>query len=130
MGRPRTPSAVLEQRGAYTAHPERRRKHEPKPQVGIGVCPFGKDDPRLLVWEELEGLFATGVLTLTDRPAFENLVTIFTQFRQAPSEFSPTMHGRLHAALTQFGMTPASRARIVVANPGDEKDDPYKEFLN
>src|SRR5580765_7771854 len=81
MGRNRTPSAILDAKGAYLVNPQRRRTKEPQGTLGIGTAPRRLTDEEKAVWKELADDMPEGVLQRSDRNMFELLVVLTVRFR-------------------------------------------------
>ena len=81
MARPRTPTSILEGRGVFVNHPERRaqRANEPVPSAELGNAPkhFGKDEKR--IWKELVQIALPGVLSNSDRWIAETLCILMAR---------------------------------------------------
>ena len=128
MGRHRTPSNLLELRGAYIAHPERKRARAAEPVVSE---PLG-DPPRHLsrleraAWREIVRITPFGILAVSDRVAVEITAVLLAEMRSNPCGFSAAKLSRLESFLARFGMTPSDRSRIHV--PAPQKDNPFDEF--
>jgi hypothetical protein len=124
MSRPRTPTAILDTKGAFLAQPGRRREGEPQPTGSIGSAPkhFNNDEKR--IWREFVRGLPPGVGKSSDRWAAESIV------RLKAKERAGTIKGNELAQLTllcgRFGMTPADRARISVEIP---KENRLQKFL-
>jgi len=124
MSRPRTPTAILDTKGAFLAQPGRRREGEPQPTGSIGSAPkhFNHDEKR--IWREFVRGLPPGVGKSSDRWAAESIV------RLKAKERAGTIKGNELAQLTllcgRFGMTPADRARISVEIP---KESRLQKFL-
>lgn len=125
-GRPRTPTNVLELRGAFKQHPERRRDRaaEPKPEEEVGDCPARLGDAVAEAWDYIRGCVPVGVLTCMDRVVVTQAAVLLADLWRAPSEFTSASHARLTVALSQMGMTPAARSKVAVPKRPDE-DNPY-----
>lgn len=97
MGRPRTPTAVLEAKGAFRKDPQRAatRKNEPKPDGVIGNPPDYFDETHKEIWWELIGEAPKGVLTKADRKQLELTVRLTAKMRAIPY--------RMHKALRFLG---------------------------
>lgn len=54
-GRPRTPTKVLEMRGAFVKHPERRAAREGEPEVtkGLGKPPARLNEAQVARWRDI-----------------------------------------------------------------------------
>jgi phage terminase small subunit len=122
MARPLTPTAVLEQNGAFEHDPQRRAAREGEP-AGRGVLgdpperftPLQRD-----AWYELELLAPEGVLTGSDRVMVEMYCQLVARMRGEPdaegyprplkaAEFTQLLN-----ILGRLGMTPSDRARLKV----------------
>jgi phage terminase small subunit len=96
---------------------------EPTPAPGLGAPPPTLSEGARLVWLELApGLEACGVGTQVDRPAFELLVDALADYRRLrdrseQAAYATSAAKRLTRLLGEFGMTPASRARVEVTPP-------------
>lgn len=129
MARPRTPSNVLELRGAFTKNPQRRRKGEPKPTGEIGSYSpgsIGKED----IWNELVSNCPPNVLTNSDRLALEIAVEYLHQFRTNPFSCSSERVKTLINLLARFGMTPSDRAKLSLPEKERESDDPWQRLAS
>jgi hypothetical protein len=73
MARPRTPTGVLEAKGSFLKHPERKRAraNEPKPTGELGDAPDDLSREEKAAWRYLASLLAPGVATSMDRAAME-----------------------------------------------------------
>lgn len=160
-GAPPIPAAVKQARGNPGRRPINER--EPKPAVGLPPCPpyFGDDGRRL--WGQLgAALLKLGVLTTIDGTALELLCTAYEDWRKARQVIETqgwtyetnTAHGvivrqrpevqqadaarkTLRALLSDFGLTPSSRSRLVAMPPGElplgpgtEAKDEFESFVN
>ncbi|MCP4139077.1 MAG: P27 family phage terminase small subunit [Chloroflexi bacterium] len=121
MSRPRTPSKILELKGAFKTNPERARKNEPVPNAA-----FPKSPPKHLTaiekktWIEIVKHVPAGVLSDADVFQVEALSRLLALFRE--TEAPPmTMYQRLEAALGKLGLNPSSRAGLSVEKPVKNK---------
>ena len=118
-GPPPTPTALRRQRGNPSGRPYNPR--EPMPAPGLGAPPATLSEGARAVWLELApGLEASGVGTQVDRPAFELLVDAIAEYRQMKGRsehaaFAAGAAKRAARLLSEFGMTPSSRARVTAA---------------
>ena len=127
MARPRTPTNVLELRGAFKKDPQRRRE-EPKTVGVLSDAPEYLDDEVRGIWDEFVGCAPIGVMTDSDRLSLEIACHLMREFRQNPVEFTAAKIGRLQALLGSFGMTPADRAKL--ASPGkSDEENPFANLL-
>ena len=152
-GRKRTPTTILDLRGAFRAHPERKRKRKREPKAPAGVPPCPKHLRRLAraTWNRIGAyLVQLGVMTTVDHHALELLVRAYVDYHRAQSVLERcgstytirTASGRVIRprpevaiareawnrtlrALTEFGLTPASRTRLETTDPdaGAPTDD-------
>jgi len=118
MGRPRTATNILEAKGAFKAHPERRNKNEP-----IVTDPFPKKAPSILTaeqiecWDQVVGMAPAGVLTSADVLIVEMIACLLSEYRQDREKFSPVKLGRLSSEINRIGLSPSSRAGLSVEKP-------------
>ena len=148
MGRPRTPSKVLENRGAYKINPQRRRESEPK-ATGKPKMPRHLDKVGKAEWKRITSLLETmGVLSQTDAPSIEQYCEAYSDWRKAKDNVlktgqaivrasangAPTvtknpfmreksdLAARIKGYLIEFGFTPASRTRLAIEAKETEVD--------
>ena len=114
MARPRTPTNVLELRGAFAKNPQRKRPNEPKPEADVGVPPKHFDESHKAIWKEIKKNSASGVMTISDRLALELLCVLVCQFRTDPAGFSAAKMARMDSLFGKFGFTPADRSKVSV----------------
>lgn len=121
MGRPKTPTSILDARQAFRKHPERRRTREPPADGTIGHAPKWFNAEQRDVWNEIKGLINKNILGKSDRLAFEILVTLMYRYRYAlrgdVAPLSNSEFSRLCAMLGKFGMTPSDRASLQLEKP-------------
>lgn len=128
MARPRTPTNVLELRGAFKKDPQRKRKNEPKPTGEIGAHSLGTTNPSE-IWDELVAACAPNVLTVSDRIALEIAVEYMSQFRKDPANYSNERVRLLISLLAKFGMTPSDRAKLSIPDLASNKEnDPWADL--
>ena len=123
MPKPRTPSAVLEARGAFAKDPGRRREDfdaggfDPAPPKYFTV-------KQKAVWDEIVGVLPASVLQATDRMAVELAARLIANFRALPDrDVSMAQVAQIRTALAVLGMTPADRSRVSA-----KKDTPANPF--
>lgn len=123
MPKPRTPSAVLEARGAFDKDPGRRREDfeagafDPAPPKYFNA-------KQKAVWAEIVAVLPDSVLQATDRMAVELAARLIAQFRALPdSEITSAQVAQIRTALAVLGMTPADRSRVSA-----KKDAPKNVF--
>lgn len=115
MARNRTPTNVLDLKGSYKNHPERKREraNEPEPKAGIGPSPDHFDELQQKTWNELVGIIPAGVLGDCDRWTVEIAVRLMCKLR-ADGGLAGAEYGNLIKCLSVMGMTPADRSRVKV----------------
>jgi hypothetical protein len=127
MARPRTPTNVLELRGAFNKNPQRKRPNEPKATGEIGSFALGSCDPAE-IWNELVGSCPQNVLTNADRMALEIAVEYLRQFRTDPMRCSSERVKTLIGLLARFGMTPSDRAKLSLPGNDKKEESPWAKF--
>jgi len=128
MARPRTPSKVLDIRGAFKKNPQRKRLNEPMPVGEVGKYGIGTTNPSE-IWDELVSICPPHVLKNSDRLVMEIAVEYLRQFRESPASYSNERVRILISLLGKFGMTPSDRAKLSIPevnNPDDE--DPWAKL--
>ena len=131
-------------------------ENEPIPPKGIVKCPSWLEPEAKKEWKRLApSLEAMGVLTQVDLTAFAGYCQAYARWREA-EEFL-TQHGSIfktpsgyvqqvpqvsiaqqnlkimQSFCSEFGLTPATRARIIAAGGGREvdiSDDPMEQILS
>ena len=126
MGRNRTPTAILESRGSFINHKDRRdaRAGEPVVTKKLGGPPKIFTDEQRKLWHEFAKIVPAGVATYADRWAVEIVVCAMAKFRAGTICGAET--GQLTSLLSRFGLTPADRSRVVatlVPRPDDDWSD-------
>ena len=119
MARPRTPTKVLEARGAFKTHPDRKRPGEPEVHTPLGQPPAHMTELERACWFEVTDLAPMGVLTSADAWAVETASCLMAEFRTLKSDFPASKMARLSAFIGQFGMNPADRAKLSIEKPKD-----------
>jgi hypothetical protein len=123
MGLNRTPTAILEARGSFIDHKNRKvaRAGEPVVTKRLGSPPKTFTDEKKKLWHEFAKIIPAGVATYADRWAVEIIVCTMAKF------WAGTIFGartaQLTSLLSKFGLTPADRSRVVatfVPKPDDE----------
>ncbi len=131
MARNRTPSNILELRGAFDKNPQRRRE-EPKVENELGPPPDHFDDDRKAAWAEVADMAPEGVLTKSDRLAVEMLADLLVRYRASMKpggeKFTSADRRDMLAVLARFGMTSADRTRVAAPKEKEETGDLF-DFL-
>ena len=133
MARPRTPSNILELRGAFRAHPERAREDAP------GAAPFNRDPPAHLpmptrrAWAYVVARLPQITLTSSDELCIEQCARTLAAIWSLESRMgelagslpeSKRMNDSLVRLLGELGMTPRSRTTFAAA-PRDPAANPF-----
>lgn len=126
MARPRTPTKILDARGAFKTHPERKREGEPEVKAPIGSPPDSLSELEKSAWHEIVSDAPMGVLTAADAKAVELAARLLAESRTDWENFTVGKIGRLQAFLGQFGMTPSDRAKMSIEKPKDV--NPFDSF--
>lgn len=151
-GRPRKPSAVHEASGAYRKDPQRRNQYEPKAPEGWPERPdwMDGDDVAAHCWQRTcELLDEMGLISKADEHAIEGYCSDYSQWRflrdecklgniadvhQTGRRSTPEVtqlhryQDRMHKFWTEYGLTPASRSKLIAKQAGED-EDPMKELL-
>jgi hypothetical protein len=119
-GRPRTPTNLLDARGAFNKHPERRkdRKDEPVVTDPLGESPKTFTADQLQAWNDIVKMAPAGVLTKADTIAVENAARLLALERIGKA--SDAQGRRLDSLLGKFGMTPSERSKVSVPKKAPE----------
>jgi hypothetical protein len=130
MGLNRTPTNVLEARGAYINHPERKadRVNEPRPTAPLGPPPkhFTKEEKK--IWKELVRIAPAGVLTICDRWTVERCVQLVAKMRAGTMMCAEG--SQLITCMSKLGMTPADRSKVsATPEPPQKFHNPEDEFI-
>lgn len=124
MSRPRTPTAILDSKGAFIANPQRKRIGEPQPTGSLGSAPKWLSDEEKKIWREFVRGLPPGVGKSSDRWAAESLVLLKAKERGGTIRGNEL--GQLTLLYGRFGLTPADRVRISVEVP---KESALQKFL-
>jgi hypothetical protein len=117
MGRPRTPTKVLEARSAFKKHPERRRDGEPQVDTPLGSPPDRLNALQARAWYEIAQTAPTGVLTSADRLDVEITAVLLAKQWADPDSMTDGARKQLQTALGKYGCNPADRSRLSIEKP-------------
>lgn len=126
MARPRTPTNVLDARGAFKTHPERKRQ-DAEASGELSAPPLHLTGSTLGAWHEIVACAPRDVITESDRLSLELMASLLAEFRQSPADFTAAKLVRLEALLGKFGMTPADRAKVGW-KPEKPKGNPFADL--
>jgi hypothetical protein len=127
MGRPRTPTKVLDARGSFKKDPQRKREGEPEVKDPIGAAPEDFNDEQREAWNEIVTTAPIGVLTAADGVAVELASKLLADSRTNWDKFPSSMLTRLQSMLGQFGMNPSERSRLNIGKPKDA--NPFDDLI-
>lgn len=127
MGRPRTPSNILDARGAFDKNPNRRRVDEPEPNGDIGDPPERFNAAERAAWAEIIGACTQGVFCQSDRIAVEVAAVLLAMFRADPAGIPAAKLVRLDSLLARFGMTPSDRSKV--SAPKAKAENPFAALV-
>jgi phage terminase small subunit len=122
MARPRTPTNILDLKGAFKTHPERKRKSEPKGNGDFNTAP-----PKHLnlkqkkTWKEVIALVPAGVLTGSDLIHVEIVACLLAEFRELKGMLETSRITRLTSEMGKIGLNPSARASLSVDTPKTNK---------
>lgn len=152
-GRPPKPTHLKALAG--TLQPSRTNAHEPMPTVLLPIPPDWLSDRARHYWGEIGAvLLSMKVCTVADGPALQLLTESLAEWAEARQAVqtrgltydTTTVSGgimrrpnpevaiaadawrRALAMLSQFGLTPATRAKVS-AQPEDDADDPWAQIV-
>lgn len=128
MGRPRTPSNVLELKGAFAKNPARgrERENEMEPVGNVGEPLEWLSESEVVCWHELRESVPDGCLARSDRHHLAYVSRLYAFIKETPvSETPPAVMARFMAGLGQMGMNPSERSKVKIGkgpakNPFDD----------
>lgn len=126
MGRSRTPTKVLEARGAFKKDPQRKRDGEPEVTTPLGAPPERLAPLQVRAWQEIAQTAPLGVLTEADRLDVEITAKLLAASWTDFAEMTDGARKQLHTMLGKYGMNPADRAKLSIEKPKDAS--PLDEF--
>jgi hypothetical protein len=112
LARPRTPTNILEMRGAFRKNPARRadRENEPVVTEPLGEAPKTFTADQLQAWTDIVAQCPAGVLRKSDGIAVEEAARLLAMSRMGSAETADRR--ALHALIGKFGMTPSERSKV------------------
>jgi phage terminase small subunit len=114
MPRNRTPTAILDAKGAFNQNPGRARPTEPTTDKPIGGPPNWLSSTEKTVWHELVKQSLPGVLMESDRLMFAVLVRLAAKFRSGDEPMMGIEIAQMISLSSRFAMTPADRSKVTV----------------
>jgi phage terminase small subunit len=120
-----------------TGNPGKRPlpQHEPQPSPALPVPPSDLTSEARQLWEVLAAeLVSHGLLTKLDVVAFEALIRTWERWqREIAAGSSARLQIQLQTELSRwcshFGLSPATRSRVTVAEPEPDENDPAVRWL-
>ena len=126
MARPRIATAILDARGSFKNHPEKKRPLEPP---GKGAFPENPpehlNEKQVASWCEIVSITPAGVLTGSDTLTVETLAILLTQFRELGCKMNPALLARMTMLQDKLGLSPSGRAKLVVPKSLDNGFDGF-----
>lgn len=116
MGRNRTPTSILDAKGSFLTHKNRKRPDEPTSDRPLGSPPKSLSDAEKKVWKELAKQALPGVLFESDRLAFTLLVKLAAKL-YANEPLTGTEMDKIITLTSKFAMNPADRSKVSVEKP-------------
>ena len=126
MARPRTPTNILDARGAFKTHPERKkdRANEPTDLPALGDAPQSFTEDQKRAWSDIVTGCPAGVLKSSDAISVEIAARMLAQLRMGMLDSK--LYGQLNGLLAKFGMNPSDRSKVSVPKPAG----PTNPFAN
>ena len=130
-GRKPKPTAVKQLEG----NPGKRQlnANEPKPAARAPSCPKWLEDDAKKEWRRLaKQMEQLGILTEVDMAAFAGYCQAYARWKEAEEFISIAQQymKQMSKFCEQFGLTPASRSRIVTDRGNDSSDDAMEQLLS
>lgn len=109
-GRPRTPTKVLEMRGAYERNPQRRKDREGEPDnlAPVGEAPPALDETQRARWDELVLMYPWA--RHSDRLLLEQTAIVWALMRSGKAK--PADMKLLQTNIRCLGGTPADVSKV------------------
>lgn len=120
MARNRTPTAILDAKGAFIKDPQRSRPNEPKSTRPLGKPPKWLSGEQKKIWKEMAKRLLPGVGSASDRDAFEMMVRLTEHMRSGVPMRSADRQ-TLISLWSRFAMTPADQSKVSVEQPKESK---------
>lgn len=110
MPRPRTPTNVLEMRGSFKTHPDRKREREGEPvEIELlGSCPEKIGELVQTAWTDLTK--HAYWLTEADRPAVERAAVLLAALRLGQGD--ATTENKFINYIKVLGLCPTERSKV------------------
>jgi phage terminase small subunit len=116
MGRNRTPTPILEGKGGFITHKNRKRPDEPTTDRPIGKPPTYLNASEKRVWKQLVVQALPGVLLESDRLMLAVLARLANKlYTGVPMKVGET--AQMITLSSKFAMNPADRSKVSVEKP-------------
>ena len=126
MSRPRTPTKILDARGSFKTHPERKRDGEPEVTTPLGSAPDRLSELERVAWGEVATYSPPGVLRSADRLHVEELCILLALSWAERENMQTSSRSLLNKMMGQLGMNPSDRSRLSIEKPKDAS--PFDKF--
>lgn len=126
MARPRTPTKLLDARGAFKKDPQRKRHGEPEVRDPLGSPPDWLTEFQLVEWREIVHRAPLGVLTAADWHSVAIASVLYAEFKTDAASMPVARITTLEKLLGKFGMSPSDRAKLSIEKPKDA--NPFAAF--
>jgi phage terminase small subunit len=129
MARPRTPTALLEVRGAFGKNPKRKRAGEPVAE-GEAVKPRFVKGTAARIWREYAPLIAAmGLLKAVDSFNFGVCCCLAAEFDNDHKRMPANRIAQMWQVGERFGLDAGARAKLAVTAE-QKSEDPADKYLN
>ena len=129
MAQPRKTKERLLAEGTYRSDRHSAVGYIPE-NKSIPEMPNNLDDLTKVIWiDVISQLEETGYLCRADTYSMIALCELISELRNDPKQFTAAQYTQLRLYLCEFGMTPASRARMPSGKP-IEAENPFTQLLN
>jgi len=117
MGKKRLSADILDARGAFKNHPERKRVDAKSSKPFPRCAPSHLDPLQVKCWHEIRKAVPDGILCLSDSLTVELCAILLAEMRRDSAKMQSARIGRLQSAYSELGLSPAARAKLAVT-PG------------
>lgn len=120
MSRPRTPSAILDARGAFKKNPDRKREGEPEVKDAIAPPPDTLSESARNAWRTICEKAAPGVVTDMDYMKVHVAAILWGKCEDADWDIPVSQFALLGKLLGEFGFDPSSRSKLNIGKQGGD----------
>jgi len=122
MTKARTATAILDARGAFRKHPERKRKDPKVKSKFPRRAPSELTPVQVKCWHRIVKQAPDGILTGADQVTVHLAAVLWAEFVARPDEMPTARIAQLRGVIATLGMSPSDRAKLAVT-PGKDDDD-------